>query len=102
MPGLNYSYYESAYWPVRIDKVLDELTLQFVEDALNLIPLGPRDGDYDPLRRRNITVEGRGRLPKRPTAAGTPSARATWRSSATTSGVRSRRRSPCSPTWSTT
>lgn len=58
MPGLNYSYYESAYWPVRIDKVLDELTLQFVEDALNLIPLGPRDGDYDPLRRRNITVEG--------------------------------------------
>ncbi|GAB4463499.1 MAG: hypothetical protein Kow00120_29970 [Anaerolineae bacterium] len=58
MPGLNYSYYEGGYWPTRIDKVLDELTLQFVEGALNLIPLGPRDGDYDPLRRRNITVDG--------------------------------------------
>ncbi|HHE71292.1 MAG TPA: cytidyltransferase, partial [Chloroflexi bacterium] len=34
MPGLNRSYYEGEYWPTRIDKVRDELTLQFVGRSL--------------------------------------------------------------------
>src|SRR5262249_17507368 len=50
-------YYEGKYWPSRIEHVGDELTLQFVEQALYLMPLGPRDEDYNPLDNRNLTAE---------------------------------------------
>src|SRR5262249_14291344 len=33
-------------------------TLQFIEQALYLIPLDPREDDYDPLVNRKITREG--------------------------------------------
>lgn len=58
MPGLNRAYYEGEYWPSFIEKVHDEATLQFVENALYLVPLGPREAGYDPLEGTNITVEG--------------------------------------------
>ncbi len=58
MPGLNIAYYEGKYWPGKIDHVGDELTLQFVEQALYLMPLGPREDGYNPLDERNITREG--------------------------------------------
>ncbi len=58
MPGLNRAYYEGKYWPTRIDKVHDELTLQFIEDALYLIPLGPRGPEFDVLSDTRITREG--------------------------------------------
>jgi cytidyltransferase-like protein len=58
MPGLNRAYYEGKYWPSVIEKVGDELTLQFIEQALYLIPLGLRGADYNPLDERHITVEG--------------------------------------------
>jgi cytidyltransferase-like protein len=58
LPGLNRAYYEGKYWPSTIDKVRDELTLQFIEQALYLLPLGPRDSAFDPLAGRNITQEG--------------------------------------------
>ncbi len=57
-PGLNNSYYEGAYWPARIDSVQDELTLQFVEKALCMIPLGPRTADFDVLSDTCIDREG--------------------------------------------
>jgi cytidyltransferase-like protein len=46
-PGLAYAYYDGEYWPKRIDHRLDESLLCFVENALYLIPLGPRYSDYD-------------------------------------------------------
>lgn len=55
MPGLNRAYYEGKYWPSYIDKVQDELTLQFIEQALYLIPLGPRENHYNPLEEQHIT-----------------------------------------------
>ncbi len=55
MPGLNRAYYEGQYWPTVIEKAADELTLQFVEQALYLIPLGPREAGYNPLSQQNIT-----------------------------------------------
>jgi cytidyltransferase-like protein len=58
MPGLNIAYYEGKYWPGKIDHIGDELTLQFVEQALYLMPLGPRGDGYNPLDERNITREG--------------------------------------------
>lgn len=58
MPGLNIAHYDGQYWPSKIDHVGDELTLQFVERSLYLMPLGPRDDGYNPLDERNLTREG--------------------------------------------
>jgi len=48
-PGLAYAYYENNYWPTRIEHRLDEPLLRFVENALYLVPLGPRYSGYDVL-----------------------------------------------------
>ncbi len=58
MPGLNRADYAGQYWPERITTVYDENTLQWIERALYLIPLGPRDADYNPLAERRITRDG--------------------------------------------
>lgn len=58
MPGLNRAYYDGDYWPVRIDQVRDEIRLGFIERALHLIPLGPREDGYNPLAERRITRDG--------------------------------------------
>ncbi len=58
MPGLNRAYYEGQYWPSSIDKVGDELTLQFVESSLYLVPLGPRESGYNPLDNQYISKDG--------------------------------------------
>lgn len=57
-PGLNKSWYTGKYWPARIESVQDELTLQFVEQNLYLIPLGPRHSGFSVLSNTNITYEG--------------------------------------------
>jgi cytidyltransferase-like protein len=48
-PGLAYSFYGNGYWPTRIEHRLDEPLLRFVENAVYLIPLGPRYADFDVL-----------------------------------------------------
>jgi cytidyltransferase-like protein len=48
-PGLAYAYYENEYWPTHIEHRLDESLLRFVENALYLVPLGPRYADFDVL-----------------------------------------------------
>ncbi len=48
-PGLAYAWYAGEYWPKRIEQRLDESLLRFVENALYLVPLGPRYADYDVL-----------------------------------------------------
>jgi cytidyltransferase-like protein len=53
-PGLANAYYEGEYWPSRIEWVGDEQTLQFVENALYLVALGPRHADYDVLANTHI------------------------------------------------
>lgn len=53
-PGLNIAYYDGDYWPTRIDSVNDELTLQFIENSLYMIPLGPRGSEYDVLSETHI------------------------------------------------
>ncbi len=57
-PGLAKAYYEGEYWPSRIDRVTDELTLQFVENSLHLMTLGPRQTGFSVLSDTNITTEG--------------------------------------------
>lgn len=58
MPGLTFSYYEGQYWPTRLETITDERTLQFIERALYLLPLAPRDVEYNPLNDRRITPDG--------------------------------------------
>jgi cytidyltransferase-like protein len=53
-PGLNKAWYEGEYWPSRIESVQDDLTLQFIEKSLNLIPLGPRVSSFSVLRNTCI------------------------------------------------
>ncbi|RMF77877.1 MAG: cytidyltransferase, partial [Chloroflexi bacterium] len=55
--GLARADYDGAYWPSRIQHVRDETILQFIEQSLYLIPLGPRESEYDPLTKRDITRE---------------------------------------------
>lgn len=61
-PGLARAYYEGAYWPSHIDQVQDEDALRFVEQALYLITLGPRQGDFDVLSDTRIDRERAGAL----------------------------------------
>lgn len=56
-PGLAKAYYQGEYWPARIERVNDELILQFVENSLYLIPLGPRYEGYNVLENTDITRE---------------------------------------------
>ncbi len=61
-PGLAKSNYDGEYWPTRIDRNLDEQALQFVEQSLSFIPLGPRKADYDVLADTRIDRDGAARL----------------------------------------
>jgi hypothetical protein len=58
MPGLNRAYYEGQYWPARIDKVYDELTMRFIEQSLYLVPLGPRGAEFSVLSDTRISRDG--------------------------------------------
>lgn len=54
-PGLAQAHYAGGYWPERIDHVRSEAILQFVEQHLCLLPLGPREGDFAVLGDTRIT-----------------------------------------------
>ena len=56
-PGLAYSYYENGHWPTHIEHRLDEPLLRFVENALCLLPLGPRYDGFDVLAETSINAE---------------------------------------------
>lgn len=48
-PGLAKANYQGEYWPSSIERLQDELALQFVENALYLVTLGPRHAEFDVL-----------------------------------------------------
>jgi cytidyltransferase-like protein len=57
-PGVNKSYYEGEYWPSRIDSCNDDDVLDFLQNSLYLIPLGPRHSGFSVLSNTNITPDG--------------------------------------------
>ncbi len=57
-PGLAKANYHGKYWPTSIDHVRDEATLNFIENALYLIPLGPRESGYNPLDDTSLSSTG--------------------------------------------
>lgn len=62
MPALNRLNYNGDYWPEQIDSVKDTDVLDFIEKNLWLIPLAPRDNEYDVLACTQISAEGVKRL----------------------------------------
>ncbi|MCB9422108.1 MAG: adenylyltransferase/cytidyltransferase family protein [Ardenticatenaceae bacterium] len=56
-PGLAKANYDGEYWPTSIERLQDDLALQFVENALYLVTLGPRHADYDVLANTYINLE---------------------------------------------
>lgn len=55
MPGLNKLNYDGRYWPVDIEKVMEEEILSWIENHLYLITLGPREAGFDVLENTDIT-----------------------------------------------
>ena len=53
-PGVNKLNYNDNYWPDSIESEKDSDILEFIEDHLWLITLGPRTGDYNVLSNTNI------------------------------------------------
>ncbi|GAB6010499.1 adenylyltransferase/cytidyltransferase family protein [Viscerimonas tarda] len=56
MPGLNRIYYDGDYWPSKIESVLDDDLLNWLEKRLWLIPLYPRHDDFDVLANTQIDL----------------------------------------------
>lgn len=63
-PGLNRSHYMGGYWPTHIESVNDEDVLTFIEDHLQLVPLGPRREGYSVLSDTRIDASGAAALAK--------------------------------------
>jgi cytidyltransferase-like protein len=57
-PGLYKANYNGEYWPYRLDSYQDEKVLQFIEQSLYLIPLGPRHQGYAVLSNTRIDRDG--------------------------------------------
>lgn len=57
-PGLAKANYVGEYWPTSIVEYRDESALQFVENALYLITLGPRHAEYAVLEDTRISEQG--------------------------------------------
>lgn len=57
-PGLNRAYYNGGYWPERIESHHDEGVLAFIEQHIQLVPLGPRGGGYNVLQDTRVDAAG--------------------------------------------
>jgi len=58
LPGLNKLNYAGGYWPESIESTHDEDVLDWLEEHLFLVTLGPRAQDYDVLADTRLTAEG--------------------------------------------
>jgi cytidyltransferase-like protein len=59
LPGLNYLYYSGGnYWPEKIESIHDDTILDWLEEHIYLVTLGPRTSEYAVLSNTNITKEG--------------------------------------------
>ncbi|HMK39645.1 MAG TPA: adenylyltransferase/cytidyltransferase family protein [Bacteroidota bacterium] len=56
LPGLNRLNYNGGYWPESIESCVREDVLEFIENHLSLVTLGPRKGSYVVLSETAITA----------------------------------------------
>lgn len=57
-PGLAKANYRGEYWPTSIERITNEHIVQFVENSLYLITLGPRHAGFDVLADTKIDEQG--------------------------------------------
>lgn len=58
LPGLNYLYYGGGeYWPEKIESVHDDTLLDWLEEHIYLVTLGPRTSGYAVLDNTNLGAE---------------------------------------------
>lgn len=57
MPGLNRHYYDKKYWPQKIESILEEGILQWLEDHIYMVMLWPRKAGLDLMQNTNINTE---------------------------------------------
>jgi cytidyltransferase-like protein len=57
MPGLNRHYYQKEYWPLKIESVLKEDILQWLEDRLYMVMLWPRKEGLNLMVNTQINKE---------------------------------------------
>jgi cytidyltransferase-like protein len=57
MPGLNRHFYDTGYWPRKIESCHDESTLQWIEDHLYMVLLWPRPAGFNPLPGNHLNEE---------------------------------------------
>ncbi|MCC9137578.1 adenylyltransferase/cytidyltransferase family protein [Pontibacter silvestris] len=62
LPGLNRLYYNGSYWPEQIESVHEDDILDWLEEHLYLVTLGPRTSGYVVLENTNLSAEGAGAL----------------------------------------
>ena len=62
MPGLNNYYYEADYWPSKIQSVTDVDLIDWIEKRIWMIPLYPREDNYNVLENKNIDEAGAKKL----------------------------------------
>lgn len=55
VPGITRSHYEGQYWPTELETVTDETIIQFLEEKISLVPLKPRDNNFEVLNKTRIT-----------------------------------------------
>lgn len=57
VPGLCRHYYDTNYWPDKIESTTDEMTLRFLELHLVMIPMEPRKEGCSVVEGKDITPE---------------------------------------------
>ena len=62
MPALNRYDYKGDYWPEKISSVNDPELLEWIENHLYMVTLGPRKAGYNVLDNTNINEDGARKL----------------------------------------
>jgi len=58
MPGVNRLWYpEGGYWPSEIQTLRDDGVLSWLEHRLWLVPIRPREVEFDVLRKTSVTAD---------------------------------------------
>jgi hypothetical protein len=55
VPGLCRHYYDNNFWPKKIENIVDEMTLRFLEEHLVMVPMTPRLPGCSVVEGKDIT-----------------------------------------------
>jgi len=57
VPGLCRHYYDSNFWPTKVESTQDEMTLRFLEEHLVMVPMEPRRPGCSVVDDKDITPD---------------------------------------------